>query len=157
MLKRGLLASPTHIHAVWKCFASSCLPLRSQHTMHIIWFSEWTFVWGNTVSFGSWRAELTGPTPQQNRLEIKKQTKTMPSKKNAGEKPESSFSVLLKKLIYLATVLSNQIFVLLLKLRASLPLLVIKVKFLPYLKKLHDHVQEGTGGRHRGSGFWGWS
>lgn len=55
--------------------------------------------------------------------------------------------MLLKKLIYLATVLSSLIFVLLLKLRASLPLPVIKVKFLPYLKKLRDYVQEGTGGR----------
>lgn len=118
-----------------------------QHTMLLIWFSEWTFVWGNTVSFGSWRAELTGPIPQQSRLEIKKQTKTTPSKKNAGKKPESSFSVLLKKLIYLATVLSSLIFVLLLKLRASLPLPVINVKFLPCLQLLHDCVQEGTGGR----------
>lgn len=61
--------------------------------------------------------------------------------------------MLLKKLIYLATALPSLVFVLLLKLRASLLLPVIKVKFLPYLKKLYDCVQEGAGGRHRGSGF----
>lgn len=83
-----------------------------------------------------------------------KQIKTTPwEKKNAGEKPESSFPVFLNKLIYLATVLSSLIFVLLLKLWAWLPLPVIKVKFLPYLKKLHGCAQEGTGGGTEEVGF----
>lgn len=80
MWKCGLLASPADLLNVGK-FVFRLLASLVQHTMHIIWFSEWTFVWENIVSFGPWRAELTGPTPQQNRLEIKKESKTNSCKK----------------------------------------------------------------------------
>lgn len=51
---------------------------------------------------------MTGPTPQQNRLEIKKQTKTTPSKKKCwGEAKKFLFCVAEKA--NLATVISNQV------------------------------------------------
>lgn len=136
MWKCGLLASPTDLLNVGK-FLFHLPASLLQHTMHIILFSEWTIVWGNTVSFGFWRAELTGPTPQQNTSEIKKQTETIPAEKKCwGQAKKFIFCVARKAnlISYCNTKLDFFFFLLLLKLKASLLSPAVKGKISVYLK-----------------------
>lgn len=106
---------------------------------------------GNIVSFGPCGAELTGPAPQQNWLQIKKETKTNSCKKCWGEAKEFLFYVAEQLNLFSYCNIKSDFFLLIKSLYHHL---LLKEK-LVYLKRLNGHVWEGIGKQMQKKGVLG--